>query len=94
MLPVLAQTNRHIYDFTFDKDTDREPANISFIVELVIGGQCQHHRKLNPTLKALGGTAMSVGTVTGETALNLLISSVATTTQALETHFTFDKRLH
>ena len=40
---------------------------------------------MNPTLKALGGTAMPVGAPTGETVSNLLISSVAATTQALET---------
>ena len=47
-------------------------------------GNANSMEKLNPTLNAPGGTAMPVGTVSGEPVSNLLISSVATTTQALE----------
>ena len=43
---------------------------------------------MNPTLKALGGTAMPVGAISGETVTNLLTSSVAATTQGLETYWT------
>ena len=46
---------------------------------------------LNPTLKAMGGTSMPVGSTTGEPASNMLISSVATTTQALELQTTVTK---
>ena len=47
-------------------------------------GNANGMEKLNPALNAPGGTAMPVGTVSGEPVSNLLISSVATTTQALE----------
>ena len=46
---------------------------------------------LNPTLKAMGGTSMPVGSITGDPASNMLISSVATTTQALELQTTVTK---
>ena len=45
----------------------------------------------NPTLNAMGGTSMPVGSITGDPASNMLISSVATTTQALELQTTVTK---